>query len=137
MEKNKLPEINYNTIFGHLMSKKNLVLDGYEEATKLALYLKKLEHAIEFIKEEIKEDVLADLIQPVQIDGYEIKETAGGKYDYSKNPEVVFLENKLKGIKEDMKKASKLDVLMDEKGRKVIPGIFKPNKRSYKIEKLS
>lgn len=134
---NQLP-VTYDSLMSYLNARKNAVIDGYEDAHILAIQLKNFEEAISVIKEQIKETILSELSQPIEMNGFRIEETQSGRYDYSDSLEWQTLEQKKKQLEKDMQAAYKSNhaYINEETGEIIQAAKFKPYSPSYKITKL-
>lgn len=135
---NKLPAIMTQKVFDFLSNQVKRVQDGLEDGYKVAAFLKQFEDVIKTAKELVKSQVLKELKDgTVSFEGFEIAQTGGGKYDYSKNKEWNKLKAQIKDIEDDMKIAYKSEKeLLDPKTGEIIEAaIYNHNKSSYKITK--
>lgn len=146
-EANQIIEQNKNTVpitnekfLDFLTTKINQVKDGFEDGYKVAVLIKILEDNIKQAKETLKEFVLDELKGgSLEYQNVRIEATAGGRYDYSANTEIVELQAKIKAIQSDMKRAYsaslKGQTIVNADGEIVEPAIYNHNKDSYKIIK--
>ena len=133
-----LKTLGQEDIFSFLERKKKAVVDGFDDAFKLSLFIKLFEEKLKTIKSEVLEQVIYETETSVEWQGYKFEQTSGGRYNYSKNKEWNELKSQIKNIEIDMQNAYKSDhaYINEETGEVIMPAVFMPNKTSIKITKI-
>jgi len=138
-EKSKILKLN---IFDELRKKKDRILEGYDDVFEFIIFLKELENRITSIKDEIKPSIFTELKQndnKIEVKGYKVSVTSGGRYNYKEVKEIAELETELKRLKKFSQLACKSNLaefINSETGEIIKSAEYVPNKKSFKIEKI-
>ena len=110
--------------------------DGETDALKCFTQIRNIEKAAEEAKEIILSLALDQFRKygkkEVELYGFKISETGGGKYDYKDIPEWITAKEKISEIEQKAQLAFKSNELVDG----IMPACYCPNKSSLKFEKV-
>lgn len=116
----------------------NAVKEGEINPLNFLAALKKLEQEIQLCKTLVEEEALDEIDKypekTIELDGFSVTQTSGGRYSYKEDGEWKELEKNKKNREKQMQQAYKTEGELVIDGEVIPPADYIPNKKSISIK---